>query len=899
MRMARLNPLNLIFIFLLFSLTACGGGGGGSGSSKATIKEASLTVNSKSLAGISFRSGATTGITDSSGAYRYEEGRDVTFSLDSEILGKLSSKEIANTSPTTLTQIVNSGENPSSIIKDLPNLYKQLDTGGEYIQSPTFLSLIGAKKEKILTLKGKPVKGVLYSSGDISGTTDQYGLFDYQASTNIDFTVAGKLIGSINPSNLPVSIEHLVKNAENPILKHLPMLLEDLNPESASIINAQVSEYRLEQALFKPDSLPLDRSLGINLETPQAEADGIYQPLPFVDIFRVARPFQEGSCDDISYDRAGWPLELPASCASQGNKKYAKTRILQFMPAGAAAAGRYHVFYDGKGIITFSGMASNKQAVGTGHLTVDIKPLSKTQSIHGVEVFLTKIDATDPIRNIRIVMPGGICKGNPFDRVESSSQCSDDKPFIAFSDVLKNNRDAIIFNPDYLAFHKDFRVLRMMNIMEATPRRPESNSINPCLAETNASTNSKITLADLTADASSSADSIAVAETAVKDAKTAYNSCLTRPRNWNHIAKISDASWGGSFKTIVTKRYGVPLEVTVALANLLQSHPWYTLPFNADNDYIDKYASYLKGNLDPSLKAHIEYTNEFWNGGFWGSQYALVMGYQLGLNSPKLDFKNEDHTARVRFYSKRSVEIFKRFESVFGGTARLVRIMGSSHKSHSISREILDHNDASDDTDVLAVAPYFHGCWSRSRKIGDEDISIVQCSDTDVVPTVFTEATSLDDVFAIMNTTYTPTESDIAKKGDTDSVSSITQLISNQVTIANQFGVDLYAYEGGQHLKVNFGDPEISQAKKDSLQDLFTAANKDPRMGELYIKLLSEWKQRGGKQFMLFTSPQSFNRFGFFGIKEHINQARSDAPKYDAAMRFQEDTAGCWWVGCK
>ena len=899
--MARLNPLSLLLIILLFTLTACGGGGSDSkpNTPKATLKKGAITVNGKPLSGIRYRSGATTGTTGSSGTFNYEESKDVTFSLDTEILGKLSSKTIASTTPTTLTQIVNSGENPSSIIKDLPELYKQFDTGDKYVQSPSFLRLIRAKKEKILTLNGKPVKGVAYISGDKSGTTDQYGLFDYQADSNIDFSIAGKQIGSISFSNLPVSIEHLVKTSENPIVKYLPLLLTDLNPVDAKSINANFSVYQLEQALFKPDSLPLNRSLGINLETPQAEADGIYQPLPFADIFRVARPFKEDSCTDISYDRAGWPLDLPASCASQGDRKYAKTRILQFMPSGAAPAGRYHVLYDGKGDISFSGMASNKQSIAVGHLTVDIKPLPKAQSIHGVEVFLTKIDVDDPIRNIRIIMPGGICKGNPFNRVESTSQCSDDKPYIAFADILKNNRDAIIFNPDYLKFHKDFRVLRMMNFMEATPRRPESNSINPCLVETNGLETAKKLLADLIADTSSSAESIVAAETAVADAKVAYSACLTKPRNWNNIAKVSDASWGGSFKTIVTKRFGVPLEVTVALANLLQAHPWYTLPFNADNDYIDKYATYLKAHLDKSLKAHIEYTNEFWNGGFWGAQYALTMGYQLGLNMPKMDFRNEDHTARVRFYSKRSVEIFKRFEGIFGGTTRLVRIISSNHKSHATSSEILSYNHASDNTDVLAVAPYIHGCWTRSRKIGDEDISIAQCSDTDVVPTVFTEATSLDDVFDVMNSTYTSTASTTAKQGDTDSVSAITHLISNQMTIANKFGVDLYAYEGGQHLKVNFGDTTISDAKKSSLQDLFIAANKDARMGDIYTTLLSEWKQRGGKQFMLFTSPQSFNRFGFFGIKEYINQARDDAPKYDAAMRFQEDTAGCWWEDCQ
>jgi hypothetical protein len=860
--MARTNPIHFLFILLLLTLTACSGDGDNDGGGEPTTKkDATLTVNGKLLAGISYRSGATTGITNDKGAFTYEKQKDVYFSLDNESLGKLPASTLDNNPNISLTQIVNSDTDASEAIKNLPEQYEKFATDANFIQSPTFLTLINSSVEKILTLKGKAVKGVQYSSGSLSGTTDMFGLFDYEAGNNIAFSIAGKHIGSANPANLPITIEQLVKDATNPVIKYLPLLLADLNPKNATQINAELTLNQLEQALFKPDTLPEGRSLGINLETPQAEADGIYQPLPFVDLFRVARPFMENSCTDISYDRAGWPLDLPATCASQGAKKYAMTRILQFMPSGAAPSGRYHVLFEGKGDISFAHMGSNKQLVETGHLTLDIAPLSKAQTIHGLEVFITKTDSSDPIRNIRIIMPGGICKDNPFTRIETSTQCSDDHPYISFVDVLKNNREAIIFNPDFLSFHKDFRVLRMMNFMEATPRRPASNTLNPC---PNINT---------------------------------YNDCLTRERSWNQIAKLSDASWGGSYKTSVTQRFGVPLEVSVALANLLKAHPWFTLPFNASDDYIDKYAGYIKTNLDTSLQAHIEYSNEVWNGGFWGAQYVVVMGKKLGLDTPTLPFRNEEYSARVRFYAKRSVEIFQRFETVFGNLNRLIRVIGSQHKSHAYSREILNYNNTADNTDVLAVAPYFHGCWSRT-KVGDADIPIVACSDTDAVEKTFTEAKSVDDIFTVINSIYTPSATTVSQKGDTNSISAITQLIANQIGVANSFDIDLYTYEGGQHLKVEYGDTTQAPNKLNSLYDLLAAANRDPRMGDLYTTLLSEWKKQGGKQFMLFTSPQSFNRFGFFGIKEYMNQSRLETPKYDAIMRFQEETGNCWWNGC-
>jgi hypothetical protein len=857
--MTRLNPLSILFITLLFVLTACGGGS--SRDEKIVKKEGILTVNGKLLAGIDYRSSETSGVTNTKGAFKYEQGKNISFSLDKKSLGKLPASSIDKNPTITLTQIINSDTDPIKAIKDLPEKYKNFETDAGFIQSPTYLTLVDSRIEKILTLNDKPIIGIDFKSGSVSGTTDDFGFFDYEAGNNIAFSIAGKHIGSVSPNNLPISIEKLVENASNPVIKHLPLLLTDLNAENATHINARFNLNQLEQALFKPASLPTGRSLGINLETPQAEADGIYQPLPFVDIFRVARPFMENSCTDISYDRAGWPLDLPASCASQGAKKYAMTRILQFMPNGAARTGIYHVLYEGKGDIRFAYMGTDRKVIEEGHLTIDIKALPKATYIHGLEVFITRTDPSDPVRNIRIIMPGGICKGNPFKWVKTSNECSNDNPYIAFVDVLKNNREAIVFNPDFLAFHKDFRVLRMMNFMEATPRRPASNNINPC------------------------------------PNNDTYNDCLTHDRSWNQIAKMSDASWGGSYKTIVTKRFGVPLEITVALANLLQAHPWFTLPFNASDDYIDKYAGYLKNNLDKKLRAHIEYSNEVWNGGFWGAQYAVVMGKKLGLDKPKLPFRTEEHSARVRFYSKRSVEIFKRFETIFGNLTRLVRIMGGQHKSHSYSREILSYNNAADDADVLAVAPYFHGCWSRT-KAGDSEISIAACSNTDIVEKTLVEATSVDDVFTTINSIYTPSAATAGQRGDTNSIDAITQLMTNQVNTANEFDVDLYAYEGGQHLTVNYGDTTLSRQKMNSLHDLFSAANRDLRMGDLYTKFLNEWKNRGGQQFMLFTSPQSFNRYGFFGIKEYINQPRAEAPKYNAAMSFQEETGDCWWTGC-
>ena len=76
------------------------------------------------------------------------------------------------------------------------------------------------------------------------------------------------------------------------------------------------------------------------------------------------------------------------------------------------------------------------------------------------------------------------------------------------------------------------------------------------------------------------------------------------------------------------------------------------------------------------------------------------------------------------------------------------------------------------------------------------------------------------------------------------------------------------------------------------------AANQSPDMGERYKQLLESWKAVGGQTFMLFSVPHTFSQFGSFGIKTRLDQPRSSAPKYDAAMKFQETQGKCWWNGC-
>jgi hypothetical protein len=239
--------------------------------------------------------------------------------------------------------------------------------------------------------------------------------------------------------------------------------------------------------------------------------------------------------------------------------------------------------------------------------------------------------------------------------------------------------------------------------------------------------------------------------------------------------------------------------------------------------------------------------------------------------------RNRKYFARLRFYSKRSVEIFKIWESSFGDN--LVRVIGTSQGDTVLSEQLLQFQDAPNHVDALAVAPYFFGCINNQGS----------CSNA---PKVLSKITSVDDIFDIIDQPF-PT--------DPSALDATLIKIERQAEIAQREGVQLIAYEGGQHLTIMGSLGSLSEAEKNNFRTLFQAANRDPRMKQRYQKLLAGWKSYSNKKttlFTLYTLPQTYYRFGNWGIKEHLGKTRNESPKFDAVMDFQEQQGACWWDNC-
>ncbi len=308
----------------------------------------------------------------------------------------------------------------------------------------------------------------------------------------------------------------------------------------------------------------------------------------------------------------------------------------------------------------------------------------------------------------------------------------------------------------------------------------------------------------------------------------------SKQSKWADRPKLNDASYAVK---------GVPAKLLVDLANRLQTDIWFCMPHMATDEYIKQFAVLVNNNLQSGLRAWVEYSNEVWNGGFDQYHYAEEQGTNLRLNRDRWQ-------AAFLFNAKRSVEMFKIWESVFDDQHRLVRVIASQAANEWHADQLLKAPEVAKHVDVLAVAPYV-------------SLNVPLQADGDVDAETVTKW-SLDKLFAHINTVCLPQANAWMQKNK---------------KVADTHGVKLVAYEAGQHL-VGVAGAE----NNDKLTQLFLQANQDKRMGEVYVQYLDAWQAIGGDLICLFNSTEKWSRHGSWGLLQDYNEPAIASPKFKAVM---------------
>lgn len=301
---------------------------------------------------------------------------------------------------------------------------------------------------------------------------------------------------------------------------------------------------------------------------------------------------------------------------------------------------------------------------------------------------------------------------------------------------------------------------------------------------------------------------------------------------------------------------GVPIELMTAFANQTGSHAWFTMPHQADDAFIAAYAQLVLDNLDMNLDVYVEYSNEVWNGGFGQSSWVTAQAQAAWPSAPDSDF-----TKMINWYGMRSAQTCETWKNIWAEhTSRVHCVMGAQAANSWTASQALEcplwsqAPCAEHGMDAVAIAPYFGGYLGTP---GYQQ--------------------QLQQWIAEPDGGYTALFNELT----THALPQSTGWIDAQLAVSRAFGLDLVAYEGGQHLAGVFGvenDAAVTQ--------LFIGANRDARMQAAYETYFNTWRERVGGLFMHFTDYGAYSKWGSWGTLEYLGQKTS--PKFQGLKNVFE-----------
>lgn len=271
---------------------------------------------------------------------------------------------------------------------------------------------------------------------------------------------------------------------------------------------------------------------------------------------------------------------------------------------------------------------------------------------------------------------------------------------------------------------------------------------------------------------------------------------------------------------------GVPMELLVQLAEETGVDPWFNMSWNASEDYIRGFATYVRDHVSPGKKIYVETSNEVWNAMFAASRQAEQEGLARG-------FGPDPFAAKLKRYGERSAEVFRIWSDVFQGQMhRIVRVVNTQHVNPWTAEMVLSHADTRNWVDALATAPYF-GYHIASSGSPNYDAM------------------------------FTQLRSEIPE--------TINHALANK-RLAAQFGKSYLSYEAGHHMIMQ-NDVRAN-----------VGMNRDNRMEGVYRDYIAAWRTQVGGPLMMFVDVTPTTVWGAWGLLEHAGQPLSEAPKMRAVM---------------
>lgn len=324
--------------------------------------------------------------------------------------------------------------------------------------------------------------------------------------------------------------------------------------------------------------------------------------------------------------------------------------------------------------------------------------------------------------------------------------------------------------------------------------------------------------------------------------------------NFSKVSTLSDYTPANALLQDV-----VSLENIIILANEINADPWINIPLLADDAFVTQWAQTLKNQLNPNLNVRLELSNEVWNGAFSAYNQSILLAHEKEIQ--ETDRPWEDGAA---YYGHRSAEVHAIFENVFnsgGQSPGLIKVIAWQAANSWLAKHFVLPKyrlvcGTSCIPDEIAIAPYFgHQLGSQTNE------PIIQNWNKDMVIDQLLFGNSLN--------------------GE-GSIQIALDWTSAYLDFINDEGIaTLSLYEGGQHL-AGFAGVQNNQ----TITDLFIATNRYSRMQEVYDSYLTGLQNLGIDAMCMYSSNDTYNLWGSWGLKEIIGQDEINTPKYVAYKNF-------------
>lgn len=305
----------------------------------------------------------------------------------------------------------------------------------------------------------------------------------------------------------------------------------------------------------------------------------------------------------------------------------------------------------------------------------------------------------------------------------------------------------------------------------------------------------------------------------------------SKEASWNHRRKVGQYGFGA-----------VPLEEIIDLANKVKASPWLSVPHLAEDAYVAEMARYVHDHLDPELPVYVEYSNEVWNASFEQGRWAVEQAKIEGV-SPE------------RFYAVKAEHIHSIWIRTFGSErARVKRVLATQIVNEWRTQEMLSTFDKPGaHFDILAVNYYVGGVLG-SPEMAEETISMDN-----------------GQLFKFLKEEELP---------------RLRSSLKKQKMLAESHGLDLAAYEAGQHIVAHGYSEKLGGQLVDNaaLTEKLVSLNRDERIADLYNEMIKIWQEEGGGIINWFALTGRYGKWGSWGILDVNNPSKTGSPKYHAIL---------------